>query len=586
MDGKLGLALSGGGFRAALFHLGALARLAEVDLLRKVDVISTVSGGSIVGAYYYLKVKELLEHKRTDGLPPCPDAYVRIVKEIERDFLAVVQKNLRTRALWNPYKNARMLLSDDYSRSDRMSELYSKYLYLPLWRRMERNDSIQHIPLHEIKILPDGNSANVEEYNRRADFKIPVLIINATTLNTGHSWRFTSSWVGEPPRSKAPSVDTNVVLEKLRFDRTRRANRQDAGQETKRDRKLKDDLWLGDAVAASACVPGIFAPMPIHDLYWNSDGKEIVVELVDGGVFDNQGTDALYADCTQIICSDASGQMEDERAPSSWAFAVALRSNGVSMERVRELGFERLSSGTESNCAYFHLRECFPAQPGYPPFPGPENRGGKEDGYVYRLSNIRTDLDSFSEIEAASLMYDGYCLSNSKLFESKMIADGRLPQRTEAEDSWRFLRITDLLEASDSKQRRRLLEHLKVGKANAFKVFRLLDPTAIALASVLVAIGGLVIWELWDSLISIPPFSVGKAVTALGLIGLLWLLKSLASTDAMKRFLDGMRWIRRRQRLLPLFAIVTGVAAIGSAIAVVHVLVFDRLFLRAGRIKS
>ncbi len=43
---KTGLALSGGGLRASLFHIGVLGRLAELDLLRHVDVISTVSGGS------------------------------------------------------------------------------------------------------------------------------------------------------------------------------------------------------------------------------------------------------------------------------------------------------------------------------------------------------------------------------------------------------------------------------------------------------------------------------------------------------------------------------------------------------------
>ena len=45
---KLGLALAGGGFRASLFHLGVLRRMAELDLLRYVQVLSTVSGGSIV----------------------------------------------------------------------------------------------------------------------------------------------------------------------------------------------------------------------------------------------------------------------------------------------------------------------------------------------------------------------------------------------------------------------------------------------------------------------------------------------------------------------------------------------------------
>ena len=50
---KLGLALSGGGFRATAFHLGVLDRLAAGDLLKSVRFISTVSGGSLcVGLVY------------------------------------------------------------------------------------------------------------------------------------------------------------------------------------------------------------------------------------------------------------------------------------------------------------------------------------------------------------------------------------------------------------------------------------------------------------------------------------------------------------------------------------------------------
>ena len=54
IDGKtkrLGLALSGGGFRAAAFHLGVLRKLEQLDLLWKVDLLTCVSGGSIVGAF-------------------------------------------------------------------------------------------------------------------------------------------------------------------------------------------------------------------------------------------------------------------------------------------------------------------------------------------------------------------------------------------------------------------------------------------------------------------------------------------------------------------------------------------------------
>ena len=44
---NLGLALSGGGVRATVFHLGVLARLATDDLLKNVSCLSSVSGGSL-----------------------------------------------------------------------------------------------------------------------------------------------------------------------------------------------------------------------------------------------------------------------------------------------------------------------------------------------------------------------------------------------------------------------------------------------------------------------------------------------------------------------------------------------------------
>ncbi|WP_439395536.1 patatin-like phospholipase family protein [Bradyrhizobium sp. PMVTL-01] len=46
-DLELGLCLSGGGYRAMLFHAGALARLNELGWLQRLDAISSVSGGSI-----------------------------------------------------------------------------------------------------------------------------------------------------------------------------------------------------------------------------------------------------------------------------------------------------------------------------------------------------------------------------------------------------------------------------------------------------------------------------------------------------------------------------------------------------------
>ena len=623
---KLGIALSGGGFRASLFHIGVLARLAELDQLKEVEVISTVSGGSVLGAYYYLKVKQLLDGKRTDFPQASQQAYIKIVQEIEADFLAAVQKNLRMRALWCPYKDAQMFLSDDYSRSDRMAELYNKYIYLPLWRQINGSSAHDHIPLRDIKIQPPKANAgfSLADYNERNEFKIPNLVINATTLNTGHAWHFTSSWVGEPDTrgDLEHTIDSNFRLIQLRFDGMDRENtnvprKSLADPEKEKLRKAKlERLTLADAVTASACVPAIFTPLSIHDLYWSSSGSEIVVELVDGGVFDNQGIDALYVEkCTDIICSDAAGQLEDERAPSSKEFSVVARANDVLMDRIRDDGFDKLVQNEHGarllaehdpkhagnkleqelrrewnveKFAFFHLRESFKSQSGYPAFPGPTDKATADTGYVYRLSNIRTDLDSFCDIEAYSLMYDGYCLSNEKLTASRICNNGTLPQPNPGPGQWQFLQITRMLNPEDPVRMIRLLKHLEVGKEMLFKVFRLLDPFAIAIACVLTATFAVLTWVFWDTRlfsIQIESLTVGAIATALIVWAFFALLKSLETTSRMGQVLDILRKIRRGQKLSVMFALLGVLLIIVSALVTVQLIVFDRLYLRSGKIR-
>ena len=55
----IGLCLSGGGYRAMLFHLGTLWRLNEAAYLGKLDRISSVSGGSITAGVLALHWKDL-----------------------------------------------------------------------------------------------------------------------------------------------------------------------------------------------------------------------------------------------------------------------------------------------------------------------------------------------------------------------------------------------------------------------------------------------------------------------------------------------------------------------------------------------
>lgn len=52
MAQRIGLALSGGGSRAVAFHLGCLRALHSQGLLTRIEVLSTVSGGSVIGALF------------------------------------------------------------------------------------------------------------------------------------------------------------------------------------------------------------------------------------------------------------------------------------------------------------------------------------------------------------------------------------------------------------------------------------------------------------------------------------------------------------------------------------------------------
>ena len=79
----------------SLFHIGVLARLAELDVLRHVEVLSCVSGGSIIGAYYYLEIRKLFREKAPKQISR--QDYIDIIERVAREFLVGVQTNVRTR---------------------------------------------------------------------------------------------------------------------------------------------------------------------------------------------------------------------------------------------------------------------------------------------------------------------------------------------------------------------------------------------------------------------------------------------------------------------------------------------------------
>src|SRR6266853_820516 len=63
---SVGLSLSGGGFRATLFHLGAIRRLHELGILPKLITVSSVSGGSILNGFLASRLVNSLSKEISD----------------------------------------------------------------------------------------------------------------------------------------------------------------------------------------------------------------------------------------------------------------------------------------------------------------------------------------------------------------------------------------------------------------------------------------------------------------------------------------------------------------------------------------
>jgi len=532
---KTGLALSGGGLRASLFHIGVLGRLAELDLLRCVDVISTVSGGSIIGAYYYLKIKELLEGRRADRLPPSQEAYIRLVREIEAEFLRAVQKNLRMRAFLDWRKNAR-IFRESYSSTDRMAELYTDLLYAPI-------QGTSGLLLKDLPIQPAVFPTPVGELPA----KIPSLILNATALNTGNLWQFTGAFVGEETSGYHRPASQMPAMPKLYFD---------SPALTPAQRYRLDRLTLGQAVAASCCVPGLFEPLSLSGLYQSEAGENIVIRLVDGGVFDNQGLVSLFAaGCTQVLCSDASDLLKHAPDPSTGLINIAMRANEIMMDRIRNKILDDLFARPPQTHAFFHLGAAVSQQT----FPDDAPQ------LLYALSHIRTDLDSFTDQEADALMYYGYRLVSESWPDSAARAD------------WRFLRIQDLLR--DKTQRQVLLKYLGVGSKQFFKVFFLGQrlPYVIVLAALMVPLSA------GAFVLSFLPWWV-SALLGLGLLSSI----AYSQNARINQYLNRVERLRRARRRLAKAMAPLGIPTLlGLSVAVaaqVYLNIFDRLFLHYGRI--
>jgi len=159
----IALCLSGGGYRAMLFHLGSLYRLNEIGYLKKLDRISSVSGGSITSAVLGMNWSRL--EFDDNGVAS------NFVRQVVRPVRKLARKTIDRKAIFSG-----ILLPG--SISDKVTNAYQKYLF--------GDKTLQD--------LPDDP---------------PRFVINATNVQSGALWRFMKPYmrdwkVGEVKKPKVP----------------------------------------------------------------------------------------------------------------------------------------------------------------------------------------------------------------------------------------------------------------------------------------------------------------------------------------------------------------------------------------------
>ncbi len=242
--GEIAVCMSGGGYRAAAFHLGTLKMLNELGLLNEVKFLSTASGGTILAAAFTLA--KINSNGFTDGT--CFEDFSRKF----RNFLA--KTNVIDSALENLYKTPSPTNTNDLSLIRSAANVYDDELFN--YNAKKTFDVL----------LDDVNSKN-------PNFR--DVIFNATDFQHGNDFRFRAM---NNPNIKIGNGKQSVNLE------------------------LAKKLRLADIVAASSCFPGAFEPIRFpQDFVFDranpiqpfEDERIAMVPLMDGGIYDNQGVAAM-----------------------------------------------------------------------------------------------------------------------------------------------------------------------------------------------------------------------------------------------------------------------------------------------------
>lgn len=352
---KLGLALSGGGFRATLFHLGIVRYLCDAGLLGYVQHITSVSGGSVLAAHLALNWSRYLDPKQFD------DAAQKVIDLARLDLRGRIQRRLATH-LYVTYLRPESLLRWP-PRLRRFGTIRGTLFERYLARYLYGDSTL-------------GSIAKLEP-------QAPVVDILATNLSLGSLAYFTAGrFVANDMGSKA-------------FER---------------------DFRLARAVAISAAFPGFFPTTEVNSevLLTNKADFPNREYLADGGIYDNLGLrrfrtllESQPGLLDRILVCDASGHFDwlVERETLG-LLKTAWRSNEIFMKRLADLECEIAGLGKtgEPPGLYVHLPidEIVKPQPEAELLPEMAQE---------QLKNIRTDLDRFDGDAIDALQWHGYAVA-------------------------------------------------------------------------------------------------------------------------------------------------------------------------------
>ena len=244
---NVGLALSGGGSRAIAFHLGCLRALHDLDLLSRVQVISSASGGSVISAMYAYSNDSFREF----------DA--RIVGLLGRGFHRDIFRELFRPASIGKLLQVHVAASASFVyrmvvRSSRAAVRSGMALCRdpPAVRTFSRTEACRDVMARSL--FGDSIVRDVVRDSLHT-------VINATELRTGSAFRFGSKQSGC-----------------WRFGTI-----------------APENALVADAVAASAAYPALLAALDRKYQFTKRGGitDPTRVLLTDGGVFENLGVSPI-----------------------------------------------------------------------------------------------------------------------------------------------------------------------------------------------------------------------------------------------------------------------------------------------------